>query len=351
MTIKIENGRGHIDISSDGFTTCLKIKKPVALDWYDCAGSSGKYFAFTSNYEKPALQFNEVLTNGNDDQILKTISEFLQLFASGQYKISIETGKKDNEIHFQYKEGGNANFSYSYYNPAGENLMFTQSAERINTDSVKYYENLILNQIKPKALVFQAFFKDQGTYKDGSRWVHYLDSPMFILDGHHKLLAYKNLNLFPELVVITKETEGKIEFTKNEDLYFDYEFMLTDDLKQHIISHAPRMITGNTDKARQYNMQFDNCLKQQSRLGTDILALFKKAYQSKEPHAIKWLISKLDILNNRQPDFYLHYLEKTAEYPNGIWRPVNIRTHNDLNTWAERMFGENYDQIKAKPII
>ena len=58
MTINIKNGQHIIDILSDGFVSCLKIRKPIAVDWYDGAGSSGKYFAFTTNYKPIAKQFN-----------------------------------------------------------------------------------------------------------------------------------------------------------------------------------------------------------------------------------------------------------------------------------------------------
>lgn len=348
MTVNIENGENIIDILSDGFVTCLKLRKPVAVDWYDCAGSAGKYFACTTDYEPIAKQFNEILISGSDEEILNSISEFLKLFSSGQYSIFVDRNKRSEyELHYKYgKDENPEKHLYSYYNPSGENLMFTQSKNKINNEVIKHYEKLILNGVRPKAVLFQAFFSDSGTYDDGSKWMSSVDSPMFILDGHHKLLAYKNLDIDPEFVLILKERIGQEEFSKNKtSLYFEFEYFLIDQSKQHILSHTPQLLVDNIE----YNLQFDNYLSKTRRIETNVLMLFKNALISNDKNKVHWLSDRLKVLELRNfetNNMWLNYHEITEKYPKGIWNGMEIKSKSDFNKWTIKIFGKTIQDIK-----
>mgnify|MGYP001168708426 FL=1 len=348
MTVNIEIGENIIDILSDGFVTCLKIRKPVAVDWYDCAGSVGKYFACTTDYELIAKQFNDILITGSDEEILNSISEFLKLFSSGQYSVFVDRNKRiEYELHYEYQKVENfENYFYDYYNPSGENVMFTQSKNKINNEVIKNYEKLILSGLRPKAVLFQAFFNDSGTYDDGSKWMSSFDSPKFILDGHHKLLAYKNLNVEPEYVLILKERIGQEEFSKNKtSLYFEYEYFLIDQSKQHILSHTPQLLVDNID----YNLQFDTYLCKTRRIETEVLILFKNALISNDRKKVKWLLDRLKVLESRNfetNNMWLNYHEISSEYPKGIWNGMEIKSKSDLNKWTVKIFGKSIEDIK-----
>lgn len=348
MTVNIEIGENIIDILSDGFVTCLKIRKPVAVDWYDCAGSAGKYFACTTDYELIAIQFNDILITGSDEEILNSISEFLKLFSSGQYSVFVDRNKRiEYELHYEYQKVENfENYFYDYYNPSGENVMFTQSKNKINNEVIKNYEKLILSGLRPKAVLFQAFFNDSGTYDDGSKWISSFDSPKFILDGHHKLLAYKNLNVEPEYVLILKERNGQEEFSKNKtSLYFEYEYFLIDQSKQHILSHTPQLLVDNID----YNLLFDTYLCKTRRIETEVLILFKNALISNDRKKVNWLLDRLKVLEARNfetNNMWLNYHEISSEYPKGIWNGMEIKSKSDLNKWTVKIFGKSIEDIK-----
>jgi hypothetical protein len=341
MTITVPNGQGIIDILSDGFVTCLKIRKPIAADWYDNGGSAGKYFAFTPQYEPIAKAFNDVLINGDDAQILDSMSRFLQLFSAGEYSVYIDRNNRtDYELHFAYGQSEDQpGFSYGYYNPGGANLMFTQPYARIDHGKVKEYETMIANGQRPKAVVFEAHFNDFDIGES-------VDSPMYILDGHHKLLAYKNLNIQPEYVLITKTRTGKDEFAQYRDsLYFEYEYFLPDAFKQHIISYTPQLLTDDSLSTKTYNLHFDNYLKSTRRISIEILTLFKEASNSNEQPKTEWLQERLAVIKERDFEanpMWLNFFEITPQYPHGIWQGMNITSPADLREWMIKLFGKSH---------
>lgn len=347
MTIDITNGQDIIDIVSDGFVTCLKIREPIAIDWYDCAGSAGKYFAFTSNFEPIAKSFNEVLVNGNDSQVLNSIAEFLQLFASGKYKVSVDRYKRYYyDLHYEYQQIDNSFFyNYHYYNPGGDNAMFTQTFSKINENTLAYYEKIILDGVRPKAVLFQAIFQEE----ENSNWNSF-DSPMYILDGHHKLLAYKNLKIDPELILISKEILGEKVFKENENtLYFKYEYFLTEKHKQHIISHTPKILVDNSTESYNYNSHFDNYLKTTYRIEVVVLKLFKKLFESNDMTNIIWLIKKLKVIEGRnfeQNIMLLYYYTTTSIDSNCNWDMLAIKTTEDFVNWTIKMFGRTIREIE-----
>ncbi|MCU0433640.1 MAG: hypothetical protein MUC87_09330 [Bacteroidia bacterium] len=348
MKTHIENGKGIIDILSDGFVTCLKVRKPIAADWYDCAGSAGKYFACTANYEPLAKEFGATLINGTDEEIEYAVLNFMNLFSSGEYLVFIDRNKRtDIELHYQYFPSENpGNFKYNYYNPMGDNLMFTQSAEHIKPSRVKHYENLIERGLRPKAVVFQAVFNEYGTYKDGSEWMRTTESPMFILDGHHKLLAYQNLNVDPEFVLISKERNGEEEFPKHKSsLYFEYEYFLTDPLKQHIICNSPQLLLGHTS----YNEQFDRYLKTTPRVTTVVIELFQNAGLSKNKSLLVWLLDRIEALESRNFEtnkMGLYFRTRTAQYSGEIWKSMEINSKSDFYDWVLKTFNKTIEELK-----
>jgi hypothetical protein len=74
-----------------------------------------------------------------------------------------------------------ASFTSSFYPPSGEHLIFTQPFETIDKQRVNYYQDIISKGQRPCAIVICG------------------GDANYILDGHHKLIAYKNLNINPPL--------------------------------------------------------------------------------------------------------------------------------------------------------
>ena len=193
--------------------------------------------------------------------------------------------------------------------------------------------------IRPKAVVFRAAFKED-------RWGPDMTS-MYILDGHHKLLAYQNLKIAPELVIITKEISVHQQpFQEQEYLYFEYEHLLTHNLKQQIIYCMPKMILGHTDHASQYNHHLDIALSKATNIGPSMWNLFKEALLSGEKDKIDWANRRLDSLGKRSfeqsPIWIAVKIIFTDKQPQGIYEWLRIGSQAEFDNWVESLSATDY---------
>jgi hypothetical protein len=340
MEVTIETGQGIIDIVSDGFVYCLKIRKLVLVECWDALPTTARYYAGTLDYERVIMHFNEVLINGGDEDIFHTVAGFLDLFSPGTYTIEIDRniGPRFN-LHTQYTKTNNGIFVYGAHGDAyiGD-LMFTQDPSNINKERVAEYEQLIADGLRPKAVVFRANFEHSGV----TIWSPDQTSS-YILDGHHKLLAYQNLKIQPELVIITREVvDNEQGCHDQENLFFDYEHLLSDEIKQEIIGYAPKMIVGNSAYALQYNQLLDSAIRMSGRIAPPIWTLFKEALLSGEKDKIEWAKTRLDNLGKKQFEQSPLWVvgEKilyTDEHPNGVYESLTIRSQADFKNWIESL--------------
>jgi hypothetical protein len=110
MKVTINDGQNVIQNLNDGFLNAWIINKPLAVNWPDCAGSVGEYYS-VSNYstekrEKLTNNLNDILINGNEDQLFSNVGAFLKLFNSGDYNITL-TSMKLVESVFHHDENTN----------------------------------------------------------------------------------------------------------------------------------------------------------------------------------------------------------------------------------------------------
>lgn len=234
MTIfTITNGRNIIDVSSDGVVTCLKIHKPIAVDWYDRAGSVGKYFAGSTDFKPIAQNFNDVLERRTEAQILQVMQDFMPLFANGQYEVSLgNVVDGEYEIHKDYTKNSSAkSYAYAYFAEPRKQLLFTQPFYKMSQEKIEYYERVIAKGARPKVLLLEAPYSDNTDIKNKRAYL--INSPFFVLDGHHKAVAYRNLNIDWEYVLISKQVLIA-EIDANQELYNKYEYFLADHHKQHL---------------------------------------------------------------------------------------------------------------------
>jgi hypothetical protein len=359
MEIKIENGLGIIDIISDDFVNCLKIQQPIVVDWYDCHGSVGKYFAAVprsgEETENLVKNINQIVINGTDEEIFLEMKNFLQLFSSGTYQMDIKrTEIQEYQIINDDRPIGSWNPKTKYenthsgYYPLDDVFVFSQSLSSINKQRVNYYVELIQNGARPKPIIFCSHFFESGIYPDGSRWISDNDSALFIIDGHHKFLAYQKLKINPELILIEKVIAEKGEFIKNKDkLYFQIESFLDNSSKKHIISHRPQICLGNSKAEMDYNLFFDNYLKETGSLTIEVLQTFLTSFQKDETNHLKWLIHKLEILRTKIISGNKMWLNfKSAEKPG--WEGMNCETQKDFDSWCGKVFHNSLEEMKRK---
>lgn len=341
-TIIIENGKNIIDIIDDGFVTCLKIRKPIAIYcWYYCEENSCNYFLLNTDHERidNLYSFNETLVNGNDEEIKNEINLFLNIFASGKYKISFDNGLITNnedysELNMNYINiNGSSIYSYSYCNSETYSMMFTQPYSYISQKKVNYYREIIKNGGRPKIITFENTIKN------------IYDNTIFILDGHHKALAYFSLKIPAETISIVKLDKEEDDNIKNS-LYSEYEYLLTDFYKHHIISNNPKLLLDNSSTSIKYNDDFDKYLKTFDKyISGDIIRLIYKSFISTNIEEQKWGLRKLRIIEKR--DFFT---EKII-----LWNVVDehlslqaceIKSNEEFDSYILRTFGKSLDNIE-----
>jgi len=246
MKFTIENGTNTCSIGLSDIGSYIQFNIPLTTVWYDCRGSVGKYFSvlpYNEEYrETVRAKINENLNldfTENSEELYELLKPLLTLFKNGNYSLNFYANKEKE--FFQYQSSSD-NFSATHYNHLevvfaenttnssqierikGQHKAFlkenkiskkhyplnileyttdniytgwssffaTQPYENIDHLRVLYYEEKIRSGERPFAIIFNSNLAS-----------HELDSSYFILDGHHKLLAYKNLGLYPPLALIT----------------------------------------------------------------------------------------------------------------------------------------------------
>ena len=248
--INLENGKGLLKLKWNGSLSSLQFNSPLSLHWLDCMGSLGKFFVilpYNKEYrEEIQKQFSKSF-NGEleiNEKTFNVLFEILELFENSTYELFYEpeyryeiddswnweyiTNKRDSTtnpeiydtINSQTPEDLSKIYSVteSFYDGNNESLLFTQPLEIINKDRIKYYEELIKKGLRPTAIIYYGLLEESGIYDDGSIWKSINRSGLYILDGHHKLMAYKRLNQAPSLMRIIKRYNSKDDFnlTKQE---------------------------------------------------------------------------------------------------------------------------------------
>jgi hypothetical protein len=242
MQIEISDGKSIIVIKSTDIGSYFVMEKPLSLIWNDCDGSLGQYFTLThysnSEREKMVNKTHEKLYNdytNNELLIVRDLSDLFNLFENGLYEIIFEK-EIDNNLFLSYNESlrmtnyilflkqkqlesistySNWNkkenigyFSNCFYDDSyGENnFLFTRAMESINYKRVVFFENEIKEGKRPFAIVIRKEYTEKGIDP-----IEHQNSGWFIVDGHHKLVAYQNLKTRPAILRI-KQIVSKTEY-------------------------------------------------------------------------------------------------------------------------------------------
>lgn len=339
-TFEINSGKNIIDISFDGLVLCLKISKTIIADFYDDEGSGtmGRYFVLNSDYErdKYTKNINDVLIYGTDEIILEKIIDFLNLFNSGIYCVYTRELNLDYyKIHYDYYNVTDT-FYHNSYSMDYYNIMFTQPYKNISKERVDYYKDLIKSGYKPRVLIIN--HNNLGGFAND-----YIQTE-FILDGHHKLLAYYELGIPCNFVCIVKESMEDEIYKKN--LFNSYSYFLTEDLKAQIIRNNPKMYIENSEESIKYNIEFDKYLRTfQNYISEDIIRFIYKSIFSSDIEEQKWGLSKLRIIEKR--DFSA---EKTILFEiidkNLSLSYCEIKSKEEFNYYILKTFGKSLDDIE-----
>ncbi len=344
MKIEITNGQNIIQLLFDEFACCLVIENALTVNWPDCAGSVGEYYAL-SNYsseKRKALteNLNQVLIDGNEKDTIKSIEKFLCLFSNGNYNVDFGTVKLDKcnfmyEGQIKYSENVpiNKRFSGAFYPYPYDktNIFFTIPNSTIDNARVDFYKNLIKNGSRPKVITYELY----------SPQIDYF-SACYLLDGHHKTKAYIELGHNIPTVSITKTEEVKRQtqaiLNASAPILKDFEF-------EHILKeNSENLENVNFLEDSFLTSKLDEILRTNSRLGFGIIKLFMKLDQSQDDKSINWLIERLKTLSQNSSignGLILRYYGFSQSLKCSCWIYDEINNINDFNNWIIKTLPNN----------
>ncbi len=248
--VEVSDGKSILELKLNELGSYLKCRKPLAINWFDCQGSIAQFYAIFSYCQeyKETIQehLRASLNSGNfvfEDEFNEII-KLLSLFENGKYNISFEPNYKfeisdrwnwdlaknyklytsnavirDESQTYHSDDKANLNFlSESYHDGYCEYFIFTQPSEVLDKKRIEFYQERINQGMRPLAIIYSGYSETKGTYADGSNWRRTYRTGNFILDGHHKLIAYRNLDKAPALLRIEKiyKSDGELNFSEKD---------------------------------------------------------------------------------------------------------------------------------------
>lgn len=257
MRLNLENKEGAIYIGFNELGSYLFWNKTITSTWFCCFGTLAKFLCTTESNEIGIRQTKAIQQNlynnfsNNLNELKELLNPILAKLKSGIYNLGFVEGDKweisPNErkptwnIYLQsenYRSSGNTNIAYNYYDSLDYRFIGTETKKSINDKTVKIYESEIKRGKRPFAIIMSSFYQPETDksypYDELGLYDADWNSEKFILDGHHKLIAYKNLGLEPNFAIIHQSIENMT------NTYFDYnEFssILNNDQKKHFLKN------------------------------------------------------------------------------------------------------------------
>lgn len=191
--IHIEHGLSLLDVRGGGFATMLLVEgRPVAMNWADCQGSVAQYLVrkYAADLESRVACLAHVLNDGviaEGIPLAEQLAPVLSLLVPGEYLLGYVAACEGYDC-IEYASAWNAAADSGHFYPAEPTLVFTQPSDRLDPGTVARYRKAIAGGAHPVALSLTA----------GDAWCE------FVLDGHHKLAAYRELKQAPALATICR---------------------------------------------------------------------------------------------------------------------------------------------------
>jgi hypothetical protein len=225
MEIRTENKNGSIYIGFNELGSYLFYNKTVSSTWYCCYGTLAKFLCTADINERTIREIESIQSKLYIDYTdkLESLSDVLRpiikKLKSGNYVLSFVSGQKKSielngrklkwDIYIEqsdYKFNRISELAFCYYDNLDYRFIGTQNTNSIDRQTVLKYESEIRIGKRPFAIVMSSYYQPETDkhypYEKLGGYDADWDSECFILDGHHKLLAYKNLGIEPSFALI-----------------------------------------------------------------------------------------------------------------------------------------------------
>ena len=296
---QIEEGQGILNIVCDGFVSTIQLnEKSISATWPDCSGSIGRYIA-SSNFQNKELlahKLNRSLNNSDKEGSESLIPEFLNLFTSGKYRVSFHNEIKEFDLQYVGKYEGYKNFTYNYYPSVDRNFLFSQDARTLVRERIDHFKKLIEKGKRPIALIYSHLYLLEQEFEWKFLYNDNVWSDEFIIDGHHKMVAYDELRISPNYFHIRK-------ILKSSDLDFNsfksVNGLLTTSEIEHFILNSLEIRTDKSPESKSYNEIIDNYLKTTDRIDFQLLTKMAKSMNSQNSKLKNWADSRFETIKER----------------------------------------------------
>lgn len=145
----------------------------------------------------------------------KDLYPLFPVFPKGAYEVKFIPGWDSRPVAYA-EEGCTRSMYRDNYNI----VYATQSKAELNMERVKYYEEKIRQGEQPFAIVFKQVLDLKERNERGYIERPY-ESETFVVDGHHKLMAYQHLDLNPAIVEFTFYPKSQEEVAFEVDALID----------------------------------------------------------------------------------------------------------------------------------
>ena len=203
--IETDGKNGVIEIKGNPQETILYLQgKPIQYSWFCEIGSTWRYHiaqGLNNRAIEENIAIHKMLRRGihNEGDFYAVTEYFNRFFIRGKYEYGYyELFEDINWVDIPEREEYE---SFDYY---GGCFDLTPTQNSINKNLVQEYKDKILKGSRPVMVMLHV----ENSYM------------FFILDGHHKFLAYKEAKIKPHSIVITKlgndytSTEETIQLAK-----------------------------------------------------------------------------------------------------------------------------------------
>lgn len=340
MEISVTHGKGIIKLLFDGFASCLIIRRPIAVNWPDCRGSVGEYYAVSELSKEEQInmadQLNHALIEGTEEEIMHGIQDFLQLFENGSYQVFPGTMHfKDSDFHIHRPSPTSKEpllfdrfFSGGFFPFKDFNYILTLEINSMDEERVIYYIDRIRKGDQPKALVFSSLYHADPEM-----------STSFIIDGHHKIEAYNRLKMDIPAIFIYKQNSS---YESAQEVIHASRPILSDKEFEHLFQNddenIPEIVYIDDEIL---TAELDRILKSTDRIDTGIINILIRHHQSGSPQDKIWLNKRLEVLRTNCNvglfsykknimTFSRNYAEQYKDY---AWFSKIIKHRYELNNW------------------
>lgn len=196
------NTDGPLDVRGDDFDTALFVAgQPAAYFWSDFNGSIGQNLVRSSatNPHEAVQRFRDSVAGARTaESIVDSFPELLSILAAGEYKLELEEMSPDTYV---VDFGSDMTNFYAGFGA----LLATQPRTSLHEETVRDYDRRLADGDRPVVV----------TLTGGSSWAD------FVIDGHHKLQAYRRSGVPIRRLAIIKLNPQPVQLAEVVDLIPD----------------------------------------------------------------------------------------------------------------------------------